>query len=114
MVGEGRRRRTGDRTGAGCMDAGQLAVMVPGLAVTTRPGSWRRGGAPLLLAEAFIITARQARAAASRPGCCGCGGGRARAENAGRLRAAHLHRALRAAGAIQPAGGDGTMGRAAG
>ena len=37
----------------------QLAVMVPGLAVTTRPGSWRHGGAQLLLAEAFI-TARQA------------------------------------------------------
>ncbi len=32
----------------------QLAVTVPGLAVTTQPGSWRRGGAQLLLAEAFI------------------------------------------------------------
>jgi hypothetical protein len=32
----------------------QLAVMVPGLAVTTRPGSWRHGDAQLLLAEAFI------------------------------------------------------------
>ena len=35
----------------------QLAVMVPGLAVTTRPGSWPRGGAQLLLAEAFITAA---------------------------------------------------------
>ena len=35
----------------------QLAVMVPGLAVTTRPGSWRHGGAQLLLAEAFITAA---------------------------------------------------------
>jgi hypothetical protein len=32
----------------------QPTVMVPGLAVTTRPGSWRHGGAQLLLAEAFI------------------------------------------------------------
>jgi hypothetical protein len=35
----------------------QLAVMVPGLAVTTRPGSWRHRGAQLLLAEAFITAA---------------------------------------------------------
>jgi hypothetical protein len=35
----------------------QLAVMVPRLAVTTRPGSWRHGGAQLLLAEAFITAA---------------------------------------------------------
>ena len=35
----------------------QLAVVVPGLAVTTWPGSWRRGGAQLLLAEAFITAA---------------------------------------------------------
>ena len=35
----------------------QLAVMVPGLAVTTRPGSWQHGGAQLLLAEAFITAA---------------------------------------------------------
>jgi hypothetical protein len=35
----------------------QLAVRVPGLAVTTRPGSWRHGGAQLLLAEAFISAA---------------------------------------------------------
>ena len=35
----------------------QLAVMVPGLAVTTRPGSWRHCGAQLLLAGAFITAA---------------------------------------------------------
>jgi hypothetical protein len=32
----------------------QLAVTVPGLVATTQPGSWRRGAAQLLLAEAFI------------------------------------------------------------
>jgi len=32
----------------------QLAAVVPRLAVTTQPGTWRRGGAQLLLAEAFI------------------------------------------------------------
>jgi hypothetical protein len=32
----------------------QLEVLVPGLAVTTQLGVWRRGGAQLLLAEAFI------------------------------------------------------------
>jgi hypothetical protein len=32
----------------------QLAAAVPGLTATTQPGSWRRGGAQLLLAEAFI------------------------------------------------------------
>ena len=32
----------------------QLAITVPGLAATTQPGTWRRGGAQLLLAEAFI------------------------------------------------------------
>jgi hypothetical protein len=32
----------------------QIAVTVPGLAATTQPGIWRRGGAQLLLAEAFI------------------------------------------------------------
>ena len=32
----------------------QLAIMVPGLAATTQPGTWRRGDAQLLLAEAFI------------------------------------------------------------
>ena len=31
----------------------QLAVMVPGLVVTTRPRSWQHGGAQLLLAEAL-------------------------------------------------------------
>lgn len=35
----------------------QLAVMVPGLAVTTRPGPWRHGDEQLLLAEAFITAA---------------------------------------------------------
>jgi hypothetical protein len=35
----------------------QLAVMVPGLAVTARPGSWRHRGAQLPLAEAFITAA---------------------------------------------------------
>jgi hypothetical protein len=33
---------------------GQLAITVPGLAATTQPGVWQRGGAQLLLAEAFI------------------------------------------------------------
>jgi hypothetical protein len=32
----------------------QLAITVPGLATTTQPGTWRRGDAQLLLAEAFI------------------------------------------------------------
>jgi hypothetical protein len=32
----------------------QLAITVPGLATTTQPGTWRRGHAQLLLAEAFI------------------------------------------------------------
>lgn len=32
----------------------QLAATVAGLAATTQPGSWRRGDAQLLLAEAFI------------------------------------------------------------
>jgi hypothetical protein len=32
----------------------QLAIAVPGLATTTQPGTWRRGDAQLLLAEAFI------------------------------------------------------------
>jgi hypothetical protein len=35
----------------------QLAETVPGLTATTQPGSWRRGGAQLLLAEAFITAA---------------------------------------------------------
>jgi hypothetical protein len=35
----------------------QLAVTVAGLTATTQPGSWRRGGAQLLLAEAFITAA---------------------------------------------------------
>src|SRR5262245_47222343 len=35
----------------------QLAVTVPGLTATTQPGSWLRGGAQLLLAEAFITAA---------------------------------------------------------
>jgi hypothetical protein len=32
----------------------QLAITVPELAATTQPGTWRRGDARLLLAEAFI------------------------------------------------------------
>ena len=32
----------------------QCAAAVPGLTATTQPGSWRRGHAQLLLAEAFI------------------------------------------------------------
>ena len=32
----------------------QLAAIVAGLMATTQRGSWRRGGAQLLLAEAFI------------------------------------------------------------
>jgi hypothetical protein len=32
----------------------QLTVMAPGLTATTRSGTWRRAGAQLLLAEAFI------------------------------------------------------------
>jgi hypothetical protein len=32
----------------------QLVITVPGLAATTQPGTWRRGDAQLLLAEAFI------------------------------------------------------------
>ena len=32
----------------------QIAIAVPGLATTTQPGTWRRGDAQLLLAEAFI------------------------------------------------------------
>ena len=35
----------------------QLALTVPGLAGTTQPRSWRHGGVPLLLAEAFITAA---------------------------------------------------------
>jgi hypothetical protein len=35
----------------------QLALTVPGLAATTQPRSWRLGGVPLLLAEAFITAA---------------------------------------------------------
>ena len=35
----------------------QLAVAVPGLTATTRPGSWRHGGGQPLLAEAFITAA---------------------------------------------------------
>jgi hypothetical protein len=35
----------------------QLAAAVPGLTATTQPGSWRRGHAQLLLAEAFITGA---------------------------------------------------------
>jgi hypothetical protein len=35
----------------------QLAISVPGLAATTQFRSWRRGGAQLLLAEAFITAA---------------------------------------------------------
>lgn len=35
----------------------QLTLTVPGLAATTQPRSWPRGGAPLLLAEAFITAA---------------------------------------------------------
>ena len=35
----------------------QLAITVPGLAATTQPRSWQRGGAQLLLAEAFITAA---------------------------------------------------------
>jgi hypothetical protein len=34
----------------------QLAAAVPDLTVTTDPGSWRRGAAQLLLAEAFITS----------------------------------------------------------
>jgi hypothetical protein len=45
----------------------QLAVMVPRLAVATRPGSWRHGGAQLLLAEAFITAAGKPQ---PLPGCC--------------------------------------------
>jgi hypothetical protein len=35
----------------------QLVTSVPGLAATTQPRSWQRGGAQLLLAEAFITAA---------------------------------------------------------
>jgi|SRR5215467_854212 len=35
----------------------QLAATVPGLTATTQPGLWLRGGAQLLLAEAFITAA---------------------------------------------------------
>jgi hypothetical protein len=35
----------------------QLTATVAGLAATTQPGSWRRGDAQLLLAEAFITAA---------------------------------------------------------
>ena len=35
----------------------QFAVTVPGLAVTTQVEAWQRGGAQLLLAEAFITAA---------------------------------------------------------
>ena len=36
---------------------GQLSATVAGLTATTQPGSWGRGGAQLLLAEAFITAA---------------------------------------------------------
>jgi hypothetical protein len=35
----------------------RLAATVAGVTATTQPGSWRRGGAQLLLAEAFITAA---------------------------------------------------------
>jgi ketosteroid isomerase-like protein len=35
----------------------QLAATVAGLTATTQPGSWRRGGCQLLLADAFIAAA---------------------------------------------------------
>jgi hypothetical protein len=35
----------------------QLAITVPGLSATTRPESWQRGSAQLLLAETFITAA---------------------------------------------------------
>ena len=82
-----RRRRTGDRTGAGCMDA----------APASRHGAGAGSGdtARILAARRCAAAAgqgvhhpgRRARTAASRPGRCRCGGGRARAgRDAGRLR----------------------------
>ncbi len=55
----------------------QLAVMVPRLVVTTQPGAWRRGGAQLLLAEAFITAAGKPEPLSSGPACRRCGSGRA-------------------------------------
>ena len=57
MVGRSRGRGTGDWAGTGSLDASSLAATVPGLTATTQPGSWRRGGAQLLLGEAFITAA---------------------------------------------------------
>jgi hypothetical protein len=48
----------------------QLAATVTGLTATTQPRSWLRGGAQLLLAEAFITAAGKARTTASGPARC--------------------------------------------
>jgi hypothetical protein len=57
MVGGSRRRRTGDRAGAGCMDAGPACRYDAGAGSDDTAGSWRRCGAQLQLAEAFITAA---------------------------------------------------------
>ena len=57
MVGGSRGRGAGDRAGAGGLDASPARCHLPGLTATTQPGYWRRGGAQLLLAEAFITAA---------------------------------------------------------
>jgi hypothetical protein len=64
-LGEGNRPWSAG-AGAGALATGlaqgawmlsRLAAAIPGLTATTQPGTWRRGGAQLLLAEAFITAA---------------------------------------------------------
>ena len=113
MAGRSRGRGTGDWAGTGSLDASSLAATVPGLTATTQPGSWRRGGAQLLLGEAFIT-------AAGKPEPLPAGQHAADAAAAGLALVelldspgTHLRRALLTAGVIQLADGDGTVGRAA-
>jgi hypothetical protein len=83
----------------------QFAVTVAELTATTQPGSWRRGDAQLLLAEAFIT-------AAGKPGpaCRRRRSGWTRAGGApGQPGDADLDRVLLTTAVVQPAYGDGAM-----
>ena len=57
MVGGSRAGALATGLAQGAWMLRQLAATVDGLTATTQPGSWRRGGCQLLLAEAFIAAA---------------------------------------------------------
>jgi hypothetical protein len=92
----------------------QLSVTVAGLTATTQPGLWGRGGAQLLLAEAFITAAGKPEPLpAGQHAADAAAAGLALTELMDSPQTLASAGVLHTTAVVQPAGGDGTMGRAA-